>query len=425
MTTTAALRTTTVLRGGDPAPGDGWAVQEVIRQLRDTVTAVQSASAVLTGIGTDRDVWTGPAAEAFAPRKEDLSRRLATAGRAYGRAADALDHWWRRLSDLQTEAAEVAALARRAHDEHQAEQARLAACSPGPPPVVPPGPPPAVVALQRRHDAIAADAARDRKACEAEIDAAAAELGGSGGRGFFEMLKGALVEGAEILHTIREVLGVVALIATFFPVIAPFVDTLYLAVAAISLVVDLTLVATGDGDWGTVGESALSVVLGGVGKLGTVARTGAQNAGKLEFAADAAKNSARFGEKAAPILLALGMTDKAAVTAAKAGLAAERSADYATTAIHVAGDTTRTGVVAGAVRETLHPIQAGREAKAVQDLIKESSGYGRLPKLEQWVPAGHRAPAIGGMLAEGADKGYEVYQDYKKVDKWIKGQTGE
>ncbi|WP_433046466.1 putative T7SS-secreted protein [Dactylosporangium sp. CS-033363] len=430
--TSAALRTTTVLRGGDPAPGDGWAVQAVVRQLRDTVTAVQSASAVLAGIGTDRDVWTGPAADAFAPRKEDLSRRLATAGRAYGRAADALERWSRRLSELQTEAAEVAAQARRAHDEHQAEQARLAACSPGPPPVVPPGPPPAVAALQRRHDAIAADAARDRKACADEIDAAAAELGGSGG-GFAELIKGVLVHGPAILHAIRDVLGFAALICSVVPFLmplAPIVDSLYLGFALLALVVDVVALETGHGSGNDVKDSAIALGLGVFGKLGTVAAHGARTAGKLEAAGEAAANSAKLGGKVAPILSNLGMAEKAAETSIKAGVAADRATAYGEKAAELAKDTTKTGVLTGAAREVLHPIAAGREAKAVQDLVKESTAYGRLPLLERWVPDGHRVPALVGLVPEAADKlktvteipktfGEEVPEAYREIQDWI------
>jgi len=72
-------RMSPLLRGGDPAPGDGEQIMSVVRRLREIGRTAGDTADLIGRLGTGGAEWSGPAAEAFSRRRHKLLELLRTA----------------------------------------------------------------------------------------------------------------------------------------------------------------------------------------------------------------------------------------------------------------------------------------------------------------------------------------------------------
>jgi len=108
--------------GFDPAPGDLGQVAELADKYRVVGKDLAEANTSLRQIVEKKGVWTGQASDAFARRVGPLPEYLDAAARSMTMASGALDGWQRDLGELQRQAMELEARARKAAEV--AERAR-------------------------------------------------------------------------------------------------------------------------------------------------------------------------------------------------------------------------------------------------------------------------------------------------------------
>ncbi|GEM_PF-6013914 len=450
--TYSGTRTTYLLRGGDPAPGDPGAVRGVVGQLRSTVESVASAATLLRSVGNDSAVWTGPAAYAFVRKRDELLRRLDTAHGAYESAAGALQRWLQRLEAAQDEAHTIVVRAQ--------QVARNTQYSPSALPAVPV--PPALLALQRSRDALATRSRHEAEVCASELDVAVREVGhfqhsvwqnaaellatggkvlhdvggqvvnevGTGigqlehwaGREFDKIAPGL----SDALQTASALLSVAALASLAIPVIgeaaAPILGTLALATAGALLAVDAVRAVRGKQDWWTVAGDALGVVpIGGVaGKV----LNGARTARQFQSAARTAERlSATTGSQASVAARAWlkGNADAAtwkaltavSTTASKDALLLRDAARDAWGGVGVGG------ALKAVAHDLRHPLQATVDAWNAETTLR---AYREVPLLEMWVP-GH-ARELSAAATWAAAELRDVPDHAKVLNNWLLGVMG-
>lgn len=110
--------------GFDPARGNVATVRELAKEITETGTYAKEAYETIKAVQDNKDVWTGPAARAFAGQLGELPKYLDDAQSSLDIAGKALDTWSDDLEAHQTKARELEEAARRAiADAERADQA--------------------------------------------------------------------------------------------------------------------------------------------------------------------------------------------------------------------------------------------------------------------------------------------------------------
>ncbi|MEV0570026.1 hypothetical protein [Dactylosporangium sp. NPDC050588] len=341
-------RTSSLLRGGDPAPGDPAAVRRLVRQLRDAVDRIGDATALIRAVGSDGTVWTGAAASAFTARRTQLLTRLNTAHAAYDGAADALQRW---LTSLQHAQAEAAAIVAKAH-------------------ALPPSdghPSPALAALQHARDRLEARARAEARACAHDVEAATDAVG-QFAHGFWQHVSDELTKDLlaanHVLEKASALLGMAALLTCWIPFAGEVFATAALATSALLVVSDALLFAGGHKSGKELLVDAGGLALGGAG-----------GAAKGAFAA--AKQASVFTAAAKQASVLRHAADDAELLGALAGAARANSS---------AGVAFRS-----AVFDTVHPIRSAQgsiiDASVTRPLFDLAQHYRPMTLLEQWRPS--------------------------------------
>lgn len=363
-------RTSPLLRGGDPVPGDGEQITAVVRRLREIGETAGDTATLLGHIG-----WTGKAADAFAVRRHELLERLQTAQSAYTGAADVLRGWLGRLQELQAEATRIAAEAERLRQSAQAENPATVFATIGA------AGPPGSAALQQRHDDVARRARVEAQRCAEQLAAAVSQV-----RRFqhstWEHITSELLTASDVLGKISLALTILAVVTIPFPPAAAAFGIASKVAGGLKLGIDVVLAADGKKSWTTIGVDAIGFGLG-VGGKGASGMTGlARTEAKLRTAAQAATDpakAARFAQHA----------DEAAA--------------------QLAG-----GFRSVLGRNVLHPIENGRDLARFKGVVKEA-GLPKLPKIEHWIPAGHERLVATDLVIESVSKGITLGKNQDKI----------
>ncbi|MGH9042030.1 MAG: WXG100 family type VII secretion target [Acidimicrobiia bacterium] len=115
------------LVGGDPAPGDPDAYDELAGHLRRTSDNASNAHTRLSALkeAVDDSIWKGVAADAFREQIDKLPGDLKRLFESYGAAADAMAEYGQALRTLQTEATGLVEGAERARDDEDVHRQAL------------------------------------------------------------------------------------------------------------------------------------------------------------------------------------------------------------------------------------------------------------------------------------------------------------
>lgn len=114
--------------GFDPARGNVGTIRDLAKQITDTGTYAGEAHDAIKAVQDNKEVWTGPAAQAFAGQLGELPKYLDDAQSSMDIAGKALTSWGDRLEMHQAEARRLEEEARRAiAAAEQADQALAAA----------------------------------------------------------------------------------------------------------------------------------------------------------------------------------------------------------------------------------------------------------------------------------------------------------
>ena len=120
-----------VLRDSDPVGGDPVAVTQLSLRLRDTAEAMGSGAKALRTVQDSATSWASPAGRAFRDRTGEVAAALERARPRYASSAVALDHYARRLQQVQDDADAILTRAWKAHDDTlAADHARWSASDP-------------------------------------------------------------------------------------------------------------------------------------------------------------------------------------------------------------------------------------------------------------------------------------------------------
>jgi hypothetical protein len=446
-------RTTSLLRGGDPAPGDVGAVRHVVTQLHATVDRLMTTNSLLRSVGSDRALWTGSAANAFARKRDELVGRLNSARQAYESAADGLETWTRRLERAQTEAAAIVA---------QARQLARASGYPSTGGTVV-AKPPALIVLQREHDAIASRTRRDAEVCAHTLDAVLQQAHADHNLGeqlgeFLAAVGHTVQEGgawlgkeidklAPILMVTRDVLEFVSAAASIaalatlvvFPPAAPFLGTLALATASAVLVIDATLALGGKQSWSKAATDGVFLAAGGGGAVARTIFKGAKAASQLEMAASGAHRvaAAMGGEARTAAFVWLNghgalqsVAGRAWVNSlSRTGVASRAAARFTEGAARARADRGVGAAVKAFVDESVNPVAAAHEAKVAERLLGRSERYGTLPALQRWLPSNLPEATSGGLSvglqsAELSNDASTVDHGLEELSTWVRQQIG-
>jgi uncharacterized protein YukE len=414
-----AARTTYLLHGGDPAPGDPAAARRMVGRLRSAVDSVADAANLIRGIGTDRDMWTGTGADAFAHKLNELLRRLSTAQAAYESAADALSRWTSRLEAAQHEAASIVSRAQAA--------AHAAAAQTGGHLV---GRPPALVALQHARDTLERRARADARTCAHALEAASQQVGhfhhslrqqmDQNWHGFLDDLDVV----SKVLHHVSEALAVITLVTAFIPVVnaaTPVLELLTLASTVAMTAADVTLAASGRRQWTVVAEDGVGLALGGAGKVAGRIFKQAKAAEQFGASAKEARGLATgFGRELRQAevrwVTGQGSLDEAALMGKLRGTARADAAELRSLAREAQSES---GL--GAALRQVAQDPAGFAEAAEAKAVKDAAQYFKLPGLAQWFPSDR-----GEAIAFGIDHGLEgsdlwnAPRDISKTVDWVR-----
>jgi hypothetical protein len=403
------MRTTALLHGGDPAPGDPAAVRRLANTLRGVVHEVDRAAALVRA--GHQTWWTGRGATAFAGGHDELLRQLRTARTAYGTAADALASWVVKLEAAQAEAVAIVVRAKAA--------ARAAGVPSGAVPLAPI--PPALIALQRARDTLATRARRDAQVCARVVEDASRQVG------HFQHTLGqnivaALVDASHVLRTASEILSVATLALALVPVVGQAVGTLALATSAALLVVDAGLAVSGHGSWKTVAADGLGVGLGAAGRAGAHIFTSAKAAKQFAASATEARHTATGLARAMPATQARVAAGHGSVAEVRLLAAAQHTARADAAELSALARQARAETTLGAGLRDIVDDPAGLAALRQAGLVHDAAAYRALPRLEQWLPSGAKEWTAISVVA--ADTGYAGAEAHGAIDRWVRQQTG-
>ncbi|MGI5174963.1 WXG100 family type VII secretion target [Dactylosporangium sp. CA-152071] len=380
-------RTSSLLRGGDPAPGDPAAVRRLVLQLRDAVDRIGDATALIRAVGADGTVWTGAAASAFTARRTQLLTRLNTAHSAYDGAADALQRW---LTSLQHAQAEAAAIVAKAH-------------------ALPPAdghPSPALAALQHARDRLEARARAEARACAHDVEAATDAVG-QFAHGFWQHVSDELTKDLlaanHVLEKASALLGMAALLTCWIPFAGQVFATAALATSALLVVSDALLFAGGHKSGKELLVDAGGLALGGAGGAAKGAFAAAKQASVFTAAAGQAERVAAQAERAGARGILTNAAGDADLFAALAGAArADSSAGVA---------------FRSAVFDTVHPIRSAQggiiDASVTRPLVDLAQHYRPMTLLEQWRPSDVTQLVSGAVVT--ADTGNTVREFRQQI----------
>ena len=299
------------LAGSDPVPGDVYEVTQLSGQLRQIAQTISEQADKLKKLTTS-EYWDSEASRKFDGTSQKAASDLDKVYRRYEAAYEAVNGY---ISPLETEQAGTLSLLQQAQaleSAHRQAQARLTQDAAQkwtkPDGTVIPFPPQhlddesavagygaQLSALQAQmNEAVgriqsAAQQAANRVSSAADHDGlkdsfwdkvghVASEIG----HAIITVLKVA----SDILSKISSIVGVLALILCWVPGLGEFLAGLSLVLAAVSLVVDTVLFATGNGSWGKVLMDGIMIVAGGVAKGLQGGFKAALATGKLAKAAD-------------------------------------------------------------------------------------------------------------------------------------------
>ncbi|GAA1791476.1 WXG100 family type VII secretion target [Planosporangium flavigriseum] len=411
------MRTTSLLHGGDPCPGDPAGVHQVVGQLRAAAENVSDAATLIRRVASDTTMWTGAAADAFAQRHDELIRQLSRARAAYESAADALGSWVRQLEHAQAEAASIVYRAQAA--------AQAAAAQAGTHHLVG-ARPPALAALQKARDALEHRAQQDAKRCAQALDEASQQFGNVHhdlGRWVAHAWEDVLTEAAaasKMLHVVDDVVGIVALVTGPIPVVGQVVGAVALLALAATVVCDVTLAASGRQSWWIVAEDGVSIAFAGAGKVaGRVLR----EAKAAEQFGASARSASRLGGgftrslRPAEARLATG---QGSINEVKLWAGARRAAlGDAAELRALARNAQAHAEVRDAIRAVLRNPLA-ELASGEKEALAGAKAFKQLPLLSQWTPQGTRqAVSMGVYDGLNVKDGKEAIDTLRKIDIWV------
>jgi hypothetical protein len=408
----AGPRISALLPGGDPAPGDGDEITRVITQLRGVVDTVEAARKMLNTLGQQGSAWTGPGADAVAARRGDLLQRLNSAHDAYDSAANALATWLRQLQLSQSDAAGLVVRTN--------EYARQATATQ---PINPFGPtltpvPPELVRLRQEHKNIADIAERNARQCAQALHDAIRQVDPYRRSGWDHFLEH-LVQASRILHDVDNVLSAVSLtlmLVSVVPIVGEIAFVAVIGFGAATLVVDAVLAANHRQKWSEVGMDALDLGLAGAGGVGEKIARRTLEADQLAAGARGATEVAARQSSAFSWLLHHGDTALAGTVGAAAG------ATWITAGrLAAKSDELRRGAAIGSgLGETASTLRAPGAAvndfNELNQLIQQSEGFAKLPRLQRWVPS-----TVKGQVGAGLHVG-DAINDAKHVVDFVKEQ---
>jgi hypothetical protein len=263
--------------GFDPAPGAADALSGVGRECAGFALALDDDAVRVQDLAHG-SVWSGPAADAFRHRLEDLPRDLRRAGDAYREAGAALVGFASALQLCQLQA--------RCLEAQAAEHARVVARFSG-------GEDPRLTAAveelnrarvraQRLREQVRTEAARCSRALQDAtrqaphapgwfhqlVDAGvhAVQQANQAVGDFVREHAAAIAQFADVLGKVSSALSLVAMLAAPFPVVGTAVASLAgtgaLVAAGLAMAGHVALAAYADGSWGTVAFDAVGLATG-------------------------------------------------------------------------------------------------------------------------------------------------------------------
>jgi uncharacterized protein YukE len=238
------------LLGGDPAPGDLGQLAEVINLLTlarqgvgdeaERLASARGAAQEGDGVDATAQMWTGPAAAAFAGRQGDLVKRLNDAYDAFDTAVGALTVWSDSLAVAQQSAASLLAHAEQVSGLPDGDAIISTLTSQN-----------AELALSAQEDA-AQCASVLAQACTI-FDAYIPKPQGGLFGALWNDVTGALETVSHALGEANKYLGVIALLTAPIPIVGEVVDAVALVSAATETGADLVLATSGKGSFTAVG----------------------------------------------------------------------------------------------------------------------------------------------------------------------------
>lgn len=305
-----------VLNRLGPVEGDPARVADLARRYRAGAAELQRQTDHLLKLAREES-WDGDAGPEARERLTQAANRVRLAAGRFEAAHAALDRYWPELDEAQRLSRQAEGRRREAEERRRRAQAGLDQL---------PDDDPGREALERTAD----EAERDRIAASGDMDRAVADVRraareaarslerfrkgdgldddfGDKYRDWVRRNKGWIKTVSEAAGKIAAVAGVAALVFGWVPVIGQVLGLIALAAGALALVADLVLALGGQGDWLSVGLSALTLVTFGAGRalaLGAKsAALGAKGAAALEaggarLTQQAARPLARAIEKA-------------------------------------------------------------------------------------------------------------------------------
>ncbi|MGH3831272.1 MAG: putative T7SS-secreted protein [Pseudonocardiaceae bacterium] len=293
------------LVGSDPVPGEPDQVEELGRHYQRVASAISDAATKLRQIAERQDMQS-EAVDTFRGTAREVADDISRAHERYDGVGRALISYAPELRDAQSESAAALAQAKEAEKAQatanqlaQAAQSRINAAAEGADTTAEQGAHRrALTAADTAGDDLAAARRRLNRATDARDTAAQRAMrlvenvkdSGDLNDSWWDRWGAKIVKAiVKIADVVAVVAGVLALLVGWIPVIgqalAGILVTIALVASVVSLLGNIALAATGDGEWSDVAWSALGVLSFGVGRAAVgalrVSALGARGASRL------------------------------------------------------------------------------------------------------------------------------------------------
>ncbi|MGH3875105.1 MAG: putative T7SS-secreted protein [Pseudonocardiaceae bacterium] len=274
------------LAGSDPVPGDPDRVEQLGKHYRRVASAISDAATKLRRIADHQDMQS-EAVDAFRNTARDVADDISRAHERYDGVGRALTGYAAQLREAQSESAAALVQAKQAEKDlgtanrlARGAQARIHASSESADTTADQGAHRrALAAAETAGDDLAAARRRLSRATDARDAAARRAMdlvkdvkdSGDLNDGWWDNWGAKIVKKiVKIADMVALIAGVLALLVGWIPVIgqalAAVLGTIALVASLVSLLGNIALAATGDGEWSAVAWSAIGVLSFGIGR---------------------------------------------------------------------------------------------------------------------------------------------------------------